>query len=229
MINNPNLEIMAQIQTFFWWHSIDLGNGIVTPGQKSVALMQEEFSNTFSRLDLKGKSVLDVGAWNGGFSVEAARRGATRVAALDHHVWNDPRLRARDSIELVRKITELPIDLIDQDLDAPGLDLDHIGTFDIVLFLGVFYHLKDPIAALRQLSAVAREILILETYVECTEDPRPLMMFYPGAELANDETNWWGPNRSCVQALLNMVGFTKVEVSPGAPSPYRREIFHAYR
>ena len=70
----------------FWWHSIDLGAGVVTPGQKSAELLAAELENL--RLgDLCGKSVLDVGAWDGYFSFAAERLGADCVVALDHYVW----------------------------------------------------------------------------------------------------------------------------------------------
>ena len=70
IVNNPNLEIMAQIQSCYWWHSIDLGNGIVTPGQKSIELMQEEFSKSACGEDRRS-----------GYSVDLTCGGA-RPAAL---------------------------------------------------------------------------------------------------------------------------------------------------
>jgi 2-polyprenyl-3-methyl-5-hydroxy-6-metoxy-1,4-benzoquinol methylase len=76
------LSLADQIASHYWWHSIDLGNGVITPGKKSTARMAAEFARTFGGLSLADKSVLDVGAWDGGFSVEAARRGATRVVSV---------------------------------------------------------------------------------------------------------------------------------------------------
>jgi tRNA (mo5U34)-methyltransferase len=81
--------------------------------------MAAEFARTFGGLSLAGKSVLDVGAWNGGFSVEAARRGATRVAALDHFAWNASGFRGRETFELVKRVTGLPLEAVDVDLDMP--------------------------------------------------------------------------------------------------------------
>lgn len=79
-------ELVAQVPV--WFHSIDLGDGIVTPGIKGGGgdYMQRELAGM--RLpDLEGKTVLDVGAWDGFYSFEAERRGASGVVALDHHVW----------------------------------------------------------------------------------------------------------------------------------------------
>ena len=70
----------------FWWHSIDLGDR-VTPGHKSPDLLEREWSNL--RLpDLAGRSVLDIGCWDGWFSFRAERERAARVVALDHYVWS---------------------------------------------------------------------------------------------------------------------------------------------
>jgi tRNA (mo5U34)-methyltransferase len=220
-------QLVAAINSYYWWHSIDLGGGITTPGQKSIELMQTEFANTFSKVDLKGKSVLDIGAWNGGFSVEAVRRGAGRVVALDHYTWNHEFFKGRETFELVCRIAGMDIDAVDIDLDESQLNLSRLGKFDVVLFLGVFYHLRNPLAALGQLALLTRELLIVETHIEHTADPRPLMVFYPGAELGGDATNWWGPNTACMMALLQALGFGRIKALPG--SDPNRQIFHAYR
>ena len=222
-------ELADRVNSHFWWHSIDLGNGIITPGRgKSLALMKGEFADTFSKLDLNGKSVIDIGAWNGGFSLESVRRGAKRVVGLDHYTWNEPRFRGRETFDLVNEVTGSGMEAVDVDLDQPRLSLGHLGKFDVVLFLGVFYHLKDPIAALREVAGLASDVLVLETALEHLTDPRPAMIFYPGAELSNDPTNWWGPNSACVVELLKMFGFERIEMRQGAGGP-GRGVFHAFR
>src|SRR3954454_18825307 len=70
----------------YWFHSIDLGMGVVTPGFKSSRSHRKELAS-FRLPDLRGKSVLDIGAWDGFYSFAAERLGAARVVALDHHVW----------------------------------------------------------------------------------------------------------------------------------------------
>jgi tetratricopeptide (TPR) repeat protein len=137
-------SVADQIASHFWWHSIDLGNGIVTPGKKRPARMAAEFANTFARISLVGKSVLDIGAWNGGFSVEAARRGAARVVALDHYTWNLADFRGRETFELVNSITGLGLEAVDVDLDAPQLSLGGLGQFDVVLFFGRVLSFAGP-------------------------------------------------------------------------------------
>ena len=71
----------------FWFHSIDLGGGVVTPGLKTSAWLQSEFAN-LGLGDLSGKSVLDVGSWDGYYAFAAERMGAQRVVALDHYAWS---------------------------------------------------------------------------------------------------------------------------------------------
>ncbi|HEX7784685.1 MAG TPA: hypothetical protein VF653_00555, partial [Methylomirabilota bacterium] len=81
-------ELSAQVQRYFWFHSIDLGHGVVTPGTKPSKALRAEADAIFGPLDLRGKSVLDIGAWNGYFSFEAKRRHAERVLATDHYCWS---------------------------------------------------------------------------------------------------------------------------------------------
>jgi SAM-dependent methyltransferase len=215
------------VDSYHWWHSIDLGGGVITNGIKAPALMQLEYKNIFSKIDLVGRTVLDVGAWNGGFAVEAWRRGAASVTGLDHHTWNDPHFRGKETFNLISDITASNLKPIDRNLDDPRLDLSDLGQFDVVLFLGVFYHLKNPLSALREVSRTVRDVLVLETHVERFSTDRPAMVFYPGAELAGDSENWWGPNTACIVALLKLMGFARIEITAGSDDA--REVFHAYR
>jgi hypothetical protein len=64
---------------------------------------------------------------------------------------------------------------------------------------------------------VSGDLLILETHVARIGTRRPAMVFYPGAELDWDETNWWGPNESAVVAMLREVGYRRVEVITPRP------------
>src|SRR6204780_4689052 len=71
----------------FWWHSIDLGDGLVTPGHKTPDVLARELE-ALRLPDVRGRSVLDIGGWDGFFAFEAERRGARRVAVLDHYMWS---------------------------------------------------------------------------------------------------------------------------------------------
>jgi hypothetical protein len=90
-------------------------------------------------------------------------------------------------------------------------DLAELGTFDVSLFLGVLYHLDDPLGALRRLRAVTRELAVVETAAICIKgQDRPLLEFTPGAEVKNDPTNWFFPNEAAAVALLHAAGFADV-------------------
>ena len=105
------------------------------------------------------------------------------------------------------------------DVDVPDLTSERVGQFDVVLFLGVFYHLVDPIRALQNLVALTKEVAVIETHLALSELERPAMVFYPGTELNNDPSNWWGPNRQCVEAQPGRLPRqTGVEVSEDTPT-----------
>ena len=112
------------------------------------------------------------------------------------------------------------------DLDAPQLSLGSLGKFDYALLLGVFYHLRDPLAALREVASLVTSTLVVETHIERTFDRRPAMIFYPRDELRGDPTNWWGPNAACMVELLHQQGFSRVEVTSAGRG---HGIFHAFR
>ncbi len=120
----------------------------------------------------------------------------------------------------------------DVDIDVMDLSPERVGTFDVVLFLGVLYHLPHPLLALERVASVARDLLILETVVDMVGVRRPAAAFYPTRELNNDPTNWWGPNVPAVEAMLQSVGFRQVEtVSPQRSALYRaaRAVSHQLR
>ena len=135
-------------------------------------------------------------------------------------------MRGREAFELAR--SALRLDIESEEIDVPDLSVERVGTFDVVLFLGVFYHLFDPIAGLANVAKLAREVLIVETYADALELDRPAMAFYPGAELAGDATNWWGPNPACMVALLKALGFAKVDAAWSLKIGHRA-VFHAWR
>ncbi|HLH97593.1 MAG TPA: DUF1698 domain-containing protein [Xanthobacteraceae bacterium] len=219
-------DLADRVTRFFWWHSIDLGQGIITPGGKSLALQEQESAAFFDRVDLTGCSVLDIGAWNGFYSFEAKRRGAGRVLATDSYCWSDDRFKGREAFDLAREA--LGADVEAQEIDVADIKPETTGAFDIVLFLGVFYHRYDPIEALARAASVAKELLIVESHIDLQTLDRPAMAFYPGNELLDDATNWWGPNLPCLQALLRGHGFSEIEIA-FHPQTQNRAVLHAWR
>jgi tRNA (mo5U34)-methyltransferase len=241
------LEQMAQ-SVPFWWHSIDLGHGVVTDGFKSVEALKHEIE-ALRLPDLRGKTVLDIGAYDGFFSFEAERRGAERVVALDHYVWA---LNLPKAIAYWRECNERGIP-VDPEAEAsrlhpeelPGMlayktahralgskvetvvqdfmeaDPDQLGTFDVVLFLGVLYHTKNPLEALKRVAALTRGVAVVETEAIALPgiEHHALCEFFEGAELNNDSSNWWAPNEKAVAGMCRAAGFNRVEVVVGSPLP----------
>jgi tRNA (mo5U34)-methyltransferase len=221
-----NSTLQSRIAGLKWHHSIDLGGGLVTPGGKSLSLCTGEAGLIFDRVDLNGRTVLDIGAWNGFFSFEAKRRGAGRVLATDSYCWSHPQIRGRETFEIARSALGVEVDA--REIDAADLSTESVGDFDVVLYLGVFYHRYDAVEALARIAQLAKQLLIVETHLDNRELDTPSMRFYPGRELNNDPTNWWGPNEQCVMALLLGQGFTDIEMTAHPAGP-TRAIFHAWR
>ncbi len=196
-----------------WYHSMDLGQGVVTSGATSPQPVVKRLSLP-PRLD--GLTVLDVGAWDGFYSFEAERRGAQRVLATDHFCWSGPGWGSKDGFDLARRALESKVE--DLDIDVMDLAPERVGVFDIVLFLGVLYHVRHPLLALERVFSVTGRQLILETHVDMLHCGRPACAFYPGDELNRDPTNWFGPNPQAVIAMLREVGFRRVEAVWGPRS-----------
>ena len=160
--------------------------------------------------DLTGWSVLDVGAWHGFFSFECERRGADRVLAVDSYAWDrfgmDEFLAARE---------RLGSSVEHRRADVHDLDPDEIGQFDLVLLLGVFYHLRNPLAALERIARVTKRLLICETHVllPFIHERYPLVPFFPGDEGAREAPDELCamPTLTALEQMLESVGFSEVE------------------
>jgi tRNA (mo5U34)-methyltransferase len=217
-------QVRSHVERIRWHHSIDLGNGIVTKGQDNSArkLRRLKLPESFA-----GKSVLDVGAWDGFFSFEAERRGASRVLATDSFVWGGGvEWAGKSGFDLSKKVLRSKVE--ERQIDVLDLSPEKVGTFDVVLFLGVLYHMKHPLLALERVSSVARDFLVLETAVDMLTHRRPAMAFYVDDELGRDPTNWCGPNPAAVVGMLKTVGFRRVEIVSGVRSPLFRLAKSAY-
>jgi tRNA (mo5U34)-methyltransferase len=203
-------RLRREADRIWWFHTMDLGHGIVTPGydptpRKLARLRLPE--------SLAGKSVLDIGAWDGFFSFEAERRGASRVLATDSYVWQGRgKWGSKAGFELARQALGSRVE--DMEIDVMELAPERVGMFDVVLLLGVLYHMRHPLLALERAASVTRELLIVETATDLMWMPRPAAAFYPADELGlADPGNWWAPNLPGLVGMLRAVGFAQVEVA----------------
>ena len=226
----------------FWWHSIAMPDGSVTPGEKSAELLEREWE-ALHLPALTGRRVLDVGAWDGWFSFRAEASGAARTVALDSFVWSLDFTKAEEYWDYVHACEERgeayeiwgpdcrywdPVALLgkrgfDLARDALGssvepvaadfmdCELDQLGTFDVALFLGVLYHMREPLRALERLRAVTTELAVVETAaIEVPGLEGPFLEFVPGYAHNNDPTNWYLPTEAAVLGMCRAAGFSEV-------------------
>jgi tRNA (mo5U34)-methyltransferase len=206
-------DLRSRVAALRWYHTIDLGGGVVTAGA-------DDTPQRLAKLDLPqsltGMTVLDIGAWDGFFSFECERRGASRVVAADYYSWSASGWGTKSGFLLAREVLGSRVE--DIDIDVMDLSPERVGTFDLVLFLGVLYHLRHPLLALERVASVTRQTLVLETVVDMVGYGRPAVAFYPARELNNDPTNWWGPNAPAVHGMLTAVGFERVRTVTKQPT-----------
>ena len=89
---------------------------------------------------------------------------------------------------------------------------ESVGEFDVVMFLGVLYHLQDPMAGLRVAASVCKELLIIETLMDDLHRWKPSMVYFPADSYNRDSTNYWAPNILSNEGMLHDLGFSRVEV-----------------
>lgn len=202
-----------------WFHNLEL-DGIPTAPNHFLGnypfVKWRKFAHTVPS-DLTGKAVLDIGCNAGFYSIEMKRRGADRVLGID---FDDTYLaQARFAAEVA-----------EADIEFRKLSVYDVGTlaerFDVVLFMGVLYHLRHPLLALDLIREhVVGELMVFQSMqrgsVEVTEMDEnyhfwredlfneagfPKLHFIEH-RYADDPTNWWIPNRACVEAMLRSAGF----------------------
>jgi len=206
--------VRAEVGKHRWWHEIDLGAGVRTPSARGGGA-----SGMIPQLrlpDLRGKTVLDVGAWDGALSFHAERMGAT-VTAFD--------LARPPTFELARRVLGSKVRFVEGDVAAD--DLAPLGTFDVVLCLGVVYHVPSAFQVIERVARLARQLLVLETDTAANTNPAPIATFVLKPEEhvrgANQyRPNYWLPNSACCLAMLRACGFDEVEQVYGAPPPRTR-------
>ena len=195
--------IDERVREIEWFHSIDLGDGVVTPGKEGST--SAKLRRIGLPASLTGRTVLDVGAWDGFFAFEAERRGADRVLATDWYCWSGPGWGTKRGFEYAR--SRLGSNVEDQEIDVLDLSPDALGgQFDVVLFLGVLYHMRHPLLALERVASVTRELAIIETEVAHLLTRRPAVRYF----LEGDD--WCAPTLGACRAMLEDVGFRRVEV-----------------
>jgi tRNA (mo5U34)-methyltransferase len=202
-----------------WFHNIDL-KGVKTAPEHFLgdypSMKWRKFAAAIPE-DLSGKSVLDIGCNGGFYSIEMKRRGAARVLGID-------------SDEVYLNQARFAAKVLDLGIEFRNLSVYDVGAlgerFDIVLFMGVLYHLRHPLLALDLIREhVVGELLVFQSMQRGSKTIDRVMNDYPFSETehfdrpgypklhfiehhyAKDPTNWWVPNRACAEAMLRSAGF----------------------
>jgi len=207
----------------YWFHKLDLGHGIVTGGWSAPAV--DKLPHYGLPEDMTGMRVLDIGCAEGFFSFEAERRGAAEVVAVDSFPDSVRRFHiARDAYGAKAQAYLVNV----YDLSAKTM-----GTFDLVMYFGVSYHLRHPLLALEKIAEVCTGTLLMQTHSFENDGlgDASASLFYPfGIESGPpearvfDPTVFWVPNAACVAAMLAHVGFVNVE---GGETPTTAAVFRA--
>ncbi|MBI3802760.1 MAG: TIGR04290 family methyltransferase [Nitrospirae bacterium] len=220
---NPE-QIRQQVQSLGkWFHNLNL-RGVQTAPDHFLGdyptIKWRQFADALPA-DLSGRSVLDIGCNGGFYSIEMKRRGAERVVGID----SDP-----DYLAQARFAAEV----CGVEIEFQQCSVYDVGTlgrkFDLVLFMGVLYHLRHPLLALDLLHEhVVGDLLVFqsmcrgEDHLEAWEEDYPFeeegifnraafpRMYFIEHQYAGDPTNWWIPNRACAEAMLRSAGFRIID------------------
>ena len=214
-----------------WYHKIEVAPGVWTPGTHNSTQGLELIQMPE---DLTGMRVLDIGARDGFYTFEAERRGAREVVALDYESADNT------GFSIAAELLGSKATFVNDNVYA--LNPEEHGTFDLILFLGVIYHLRHPLLALDRIHDVCAPegLLMIETHMidEGVVDhdgefrpladyhadlaALPLVQYYPENMLANDYTSQWAPNRYGARGLAAGIELRAAEDLAALP-PRRRD------
>lgn len=206
-----------------WFHNLDL-HGVATAPEHFLgdypSVKWRRFAHALPA-DLRGRTVLDVGCNAGFYSIEMKRRGADRVVGID----SDARYLAQ---------ARLAAEVLGVEIELQNLSVYEVGRlgerFDVVLFMGVLYHLRHPLLALDLLAEHAvGDLLVFQSMLRGSAETAALdedyhfwitdvfdrsqwpRLHFVEHRYAGDATNWWIPNLACAEAMLRSAGFAIID------------------
>lgn len=222
-----------------WYHTLELGPGVVTPGWFDLRPIVDRMPWP----DVRGKNCLDIGTYDGFLAFELEKRGAARVTAVDisdHELWDWPAdIRAKGPAYLASVAGEkghgfsiareaLGSNVEKVECSVYDLDADGLGKFDVVVMGSLLLHLRDPIRALEAIRGMCDRWFLSADGI----DPGMTLRLprAPAFRLVGKDVQWWLPNRAGYHRMIELAGFsieqrTRPYAIPlGAGHPYRRHI-----
>lgn len=190
-----------------FWHRVKLPDGTYTPGEVNHGPDGGDWPTTRFGLpaDFIGKSVIDIGAWDGFFSFEAERRGARHVIASNPLPPKGPNL---EGFYYLQDVLNSNVDQLMLDIEEPNQEFTE---YNVVLFYGVLYHLKSPLVAMENVFKLTAPggMCLLETAMTMDASAQsytPMLVYAPNTE--DDVTNFFYPNEAWINTVSKTVGFT---------------------
>lgn len=214
------MEGPKDIDAIRWFHKVDLGDGRVTDGRVDIESLETPY--LFDQLDFNGKSVIDIGCWDGYFSFMAEKRGASRVVGFD-----DPAYRwgGMDGFNFLK-------DHFKSNVEWQRGTVYRMPEerFDIVLCYGVLYHINDPFTAATNCFQSANERALFEGLIFDANPPISILL-KPG-EISNDKTNMYSISTGFLDRIAEMNGFVRealVSLPANPPEPARERCALMYK
>lgn len=220
-------DLREQVGKLWWYHTIDLGNGIVTPGVYDHRPLLRYYDIPES---LGGKTVLDIGTASGFFAFEFEGRGASVVVAtdlpqVDHDLSPSyrKRLSANSPPSVQRSCEKLELNLKDpfllakealgsqvikKEINIYDISPETVGKFDVVFCGSLLLHLTDPLRALFNIREVTKELAIIATMVDLSSSKQPRALFLGGVH----GISWWAPSPDCLVQMAKSAGFKDVQI-----------------
>jgi SAM-dependent methyltransferase len=194
-------ELVARLPSYQFYHCIDLGDGIVTPGHPYIQHVQGPTARAIASLELNDKRVLEVGCCDGLFSIQAEGQGASEIDAIDNSL-------SRGAVELVLPWLKSRIKMREQNF----YDLVPSAPYDLVIFAGILYHLRMPFFAIKRLADLTKPggCVVIETALYLNTDHS--MLFCPNAsESPYEATSVTFFSHHGLVSTLESMGFVDAE------------------
>lgn len=199
--------MIREIERINWFHSIDLGNGIITKGRTGMDhCSPEAITNRFGMpTNLETKTVLDIGCFDGLFSFEAEKRGAKEVMSIDIYQGESENI---NGFEYARKALKSKVQFSRDSIESYSERNKY--KFDVVLLFGTLYHVENPIQHLKASYSMTKEYCLIETAIAQTDYGNKSVWEYNNG-FNGDFTNHWYPSLVGLTNALRFVGFIQVQ------------------